>query len=286
MQADEQIVQQNFYRCKVTNYDDTLGELSFWYDEPMNREMRRESQLYPLVREKKEVSDLPIDPDAETNLQRNTRRAKSKIRKLVMTMKADRMLTLTTREAITDIAVFNKLFVRFIKLLHRKYPNFKYVAVAEMHDSIKTSPTKRYSWHYHLAVSGWQDLGYLRHCWQALVDGQINVTSPKTHGNNLKASPQISGYLTKYITKASNETHDFGKYRYRASNGIDLMQFTIWLQAQTWSEAIKEAGNLLFDTYGSIGAHYFADDWNNGWFASWSFNNSSRKAFNANPTTS
>lgn len=286
MQADEQILQQNFYRCKVTNYDDTLGELSFWYDEPYRREERRESQLYPLVREKKETIDIPLDPDAETNQQRSLRRAKSKIRKLVMTMKADRLSTLTTRESIYDLEKMNKLFVRFIKLVHRKYPNFKYVAVAEKHDSDKTSPEKRGSWHYHIAVAGWQDIGYLRHCWQALVDGQINVTSPKKHSQKLKASPQIAGYLTKYITKNSEENHDLAKNTYRVSKGIELMQFTIWLQAQTWSEAIKEAGNLLADTYGSIGSHYFSDDWNNGWFASWSFNNSSRKAFNANPTTS
>lgn len=277
MQTDNAILQQPCYRCKVTNYDETLGELSFWYDEPLGREERREALLYPLVREKKVVSEKPIDPDAETNNERAQRRAKSKVRKLVMTMKADRILTLTQRENIVDIVTYNKLFVRFIKEVHKKYPEFKYVGVAEVQ--------KRGAWHYHLAVSGWQDVGYLRACWRKFCDGNIDVTNPKTNGNHLKASPQIAGYLTKYMSKAFADNNQLDKHRYRSSKGIELQQFTIWLTAQSWSEAQIEAGNLIADTYGQIGSYFFADDWNNGWFASWSFNNSKR-ASTAKPVTS
>lgn len=256
------ILTEKFYRVKITNYGNN-GEASFWYDEPLHRAERRESQLYPLIRTKsQDLNDQLPDPDSETNEERAMRRAKSKVRKLVMTMKADRLLTLTVRENLTCRLTANKLFVRFIKLVHRKYPNYKYVSVAEVQ--------KRGAWHFHMAVSGFQDLGYLRHCWTALVDGNINVTSPKTCGNKNNASPLISSYITKYMTKAFLENHETGKYRYRASNGIELQQAIFWIKSQTWAEAQKDAGNLIQELYGSIGSFYFSEDWNNGWFASWS----------------
>lgn len=279
MLNQDPILTEKFYRVKITNYG-ANGELSFWYDEPLGRAERREAQLYPLVRNSTSSqieTDLP-DPDAETNLERAFRRAKSKVRKLIMTMKADRMLTLTYRDNVTDREVANRHFVRFIKLVHRKYPDYKYVCVAERQ--------KRGAWHFHIAVSGFQDVGYLRHCWRSLVDGNIDVTSPRTKGDKDKSPPQIAAYLTKYMSKAFIENYEEGKYRYRASNGIELQTAIVWLKSQTWHEAIKDAGNLMSELYGQIGSHYFADDWNNGWFASWSLGSNPSKRLKASLTTS
>lgn len=275
MTNQDSIVIDKFYRVKVTDYGQN-GELAFWYDEPLGREFRREAQLYPAPRAKAgEGLDVQtIDDDEETNEQRAYRRAKSKVRKLAMTMRADRILTLTTRAAITDREQANRLFVRFIKAVHVKYPNFKYVSVAEQHNSEKTSAEKRFSWHFHLAVSGWQDVGFLRAAWLNLIDGNIDVTSPRTKGDKSKSGPIIAAYLTKYMSKAFKENYELGKYRYRASNNIDIKTATFWLRADSWTSAIKESGNLLSDLYGGIGSAYLADDWNNGWFASWSLNSS------------
>lgn len=276
MQMNDTILQDPCYRCKVTNYPNGHAELVFWYDEPLRRAERRESQLYPLVRTKSEPSEI-IDPDAETNAERAARRAKSKVRKLIMTMQADRMLTLTFRDNLTELDTASKLFVRFIKLVHKSYPNYKYVMVAERQ--------KRGAWHFHLAVRGFQDVGFLRAQWRSLADGNIDVTNPRVRGDKSLSSPMIAGYLTKYLSKQFAESHEFNRYRYRASNGIELQQHSFWLNSQSWSEVQKEAGNLISQTYGQIGAYFFSDDWNSGWFASWSF--SSRKsAFKAKPTTS
>jgi hypothetical protein len=273
MQSNEQIVNEKYYRCKVTNYGNH-GEVSFWYDEPLGREHRREAQLYPAPRQQK--SQLEIDqpdPDKETNEERAFRRAKSKVRKLAMTMKADRMLTLTFRENIQDREKANKLLVRFIKLVHEHYKNWKYVCVAELQ--------KRGAWHFHIAVRGFQDVGFLRQTWRTLVDGNIDVTKPFKHKNRKNAGALIASYLTKYMSKAFNENYEYGKYRYRASNGIEIQSSIFWLKSQSWSEAQRDAGNVLADLYGQIGSFYFADDWNNGWFASWNISGSSRA--NAKP---
>ena len=259
MHNDGQIVPDKKYRCKITNYPDGNGELSFYYDEPIGREERRLNQLYPLPRK---VSEEKTPEEIETNQERAFRRAKSKCRKLAMTMNADRLLTLTTRELISDRAVFDKLFVRFIKAVHRAYPNWKYVDVAELQ--------KRGAWHAHLAVAGFQDVAYLRKCWTELVDGNIDVTSPRVKGNKKKASAMCAAYLTKYMSKAFKELHESGKYRYRASNGIEVKYSSFWIGAQTWREAQVMAAELMDDLYGGVGSVFFADDWGSGWMGSWS----------------
>jgi hypothetical protein len=270
------ILPEKYYRCKITHYDNGLGEMSFWYDEPIGREERREACLYPAPRNKKNPEELiTVYADeelAETNAERAQRRAKSKVRKLIMTMKADRMLTLTVRENITDMDEANKLFVRFIKLVHQEYPNWKYVSVAEQQ--------KRGAWHYHIAVSGFQNVKFLRNAWNEVLKkrggGNIDVTSPRAKGAaRNKVSPMIAGYLTKYMTKAFADTHVSGRYRYRSSNGIELDEKTIWLPSQSWRDCQHDAAELMEQLYGQIGSVYFADDWNNGWFASWSLKSSS-----------
>lgn len=262
MQTDAISVSQKSYRCKVTDYGAGNGELSFWYEEPLGREERRLNQLYPLLRQPKEISDIPVDPDSETNEQRAMRRAKSKARKLAMTMKADRILTLTFRENLIDRYNCDKLFVRFIKLVHEKYPNWKYVSCAEKQ--------KRGAWHYHLAVSGFQDVGFFRQAWLKLTDGNIDVTSPRTKGDKDKSACIIASYITKYLNKAFVQNYEFGKQRYRCSQGIVLREAIFWISSQTWRDAIKDASDFLENLYGHVGTVYLSDDWNSGWFSSWS----------------
>lgn len=254
----------NYYRVKITPYSNTLGELSFWYDEPLGRESRREAQLYPSPRKTDQDQT-----DREDNTERAVRRAKSKARKLTMTMQADRMLTLTTRANIEDRKEADKLFVRFIKAVHRAYPKWQYVATAERQ--------KRGAWHYHIAVKGFQDVAFLRAAWRKLVDGNIDVTSPRSKGNRDKAAAIIASYITKYLTKAFTEGHDPGRYRYRASNGIALKTVQFWMRAQDWRQAIAEAAELMEALFDGVGSTYFSDDWLNAWFASWAFNKSRKR---------
>jgi hypothetical protein len=255
--------------------------MAFWYDEPIGREERREACLYPYARtSSKDIKDDDVEVEGETNAERALRRAKSKIRKLIMTMKANRMLTLTFRDNVVDAAEAHKLFVRFIKAVHKEMPNWQYVSVAERQ--------KRGAWHFHIAVAGFQNVKLLRTLWTKLVDGNIDVTGARTRGDKKAASAMIAGYLTKYMTKAFNENYEHGKYRYRASNGIKLNERIIWIPSQTWADAQKDVANLMTQTYGQVGAFYFSDDWNNGWFASWSFTKrrDSSKAPSANFMTS
>lgn len=250
------IIPTKFYRCKLTYYSKHLAECVFWYDEPLGREGRREAQLYP----NRQIDKDQKDP--ESNLARAFRRAKSKCRKLVLSMVADRILTLTFRENITDRELSDRFFVRFIKLVHEKYPKFQYVAVAEKQ--------KRGAWHYHLAVAGWQDVGFLRSTWRSLVDGNIDVTTPRTQGNQKQGAAYVAAYLTKYMTKAFVELHQVGRYRYRASNGITPKQAVFWLQARNYYQAQREAVDLLEELIQPVGSYYFSDDWSCGWLATWS----------------
>lgn len=248
---------ENCYRAKITSYGDGLGEIAFWYDSPLGREQRSEALHYPSPRLEK-----PDPVDLESNQERAFRRAKSKVRKLVMTIRADRLLTFTTRENITDRTLFDKLFVRVVKLIHEKYPEWKYVAVAERQ--------KRGAWHYHLAVTGFQDVGFIRAAWLSLVDGNIDVTAPRTGGDKKAGAASIAGYLTKYMSKAFIELYEFGKYRYRASQGIELNTCMFWMEARNFYSAQKEAAEVIHVCFEGVGCFYFSDDWSHGWLASWS----------------
>lgn len=264
MQAEHIINPAPVYRVKLTHFDKGVGEFAFWYDEPIGRDSRREAMLYPPVRSR---SSEP----SETNQERAARRAKSKMRKLIMSMRADRMLTLTFRDNITDLDKAQKLFVRFIKLVHASYPSWQYVAVPEKQ--------KRGAWHFHLAVSGFQDVGFLRAAWRSLVDGNIDVTSSRTRGDKRAASASIAAYLAKYLAKTF-ESSELNKHRYRASLGIEINSTTIWLQAQSWRDAISEVLSLCHEKYNQVGNIYLSDDFANGWICSWSLDRTRSKASN------
>jgi len=256
------IVPAPVYRFKLTDYDDGVGEVSFWYDEPIGREARREAVLYPAPRVRSS------EPKQE-NVERAVRRAGSKVRKLVMTMRADRLLTLTTREAIMDRKAFSALWVRFVKEVHKVYPKWQYVCVLEKHDSEKTSDYKRGSYHCHASVSGWQDVGTLRKIWRKLTDGTIHVTPPRDHGQKRSTSASIAGYLKKYLTKTFADSQ-CGAHRYTAAATIELRQLSGWFGAPTFADAVEEAYKLLHGLFGQVGTVYLDDNYANGWFASWS----------------
>jgi len=247
------------YRYKLTHFDTGIAEISFWYDEPIGREHRRENQLYPGPRAYMTEAEAKAD-----NVERVARRAKSKLRKLIMAIKSDRILTLTFRDNVLELDQARKYFVRFIKEVHKVYPGWQYVAVPERQ--------KRGAWHFHLAVSGFQDVGFLRSTWWGLVgkaQGNIDVTSPRTRGDNRKGSALIAGYLNKYLAKTFSTFAETNKNRYYASQGIQITTVSGWFEAQTWREALAEGEAILIDIDGNVGGVYLSDDWLNGWFCSW-----------------
>ena len=147
-------------------------------------------------------------------LQKSQGRARRTVRKKCLSMNADRMLTLTFRENVTDIEEAWSCFKYFCKLMRWRYKDrFQYVAVPEYQ--------KRGAVHFHLALSGFYHVNTVRRFWKRAVghrDGNIDITSPRRHGKRSWNPKRIAQYLAKYITK--NDSVDFNKRRYSSGGKI------------------------------------------------------------------
>jgi hypothetical protein len=145
-----------------------------------------------------------------TNLEDAARRAKQQVRLRCKAIAADRMITLTYRENMTDKARLKRDFDAMRRRLG-KLQNFQYVAVAERQ--------KRGAWHLHIAVKGRQNYRVLRAIWQSIVgvgQGNVDVRNPfKQRGLRHK----LASYLAKYIAKNCDE-HALNEKRYWTSRGI------------------------------------------------------------------
>ncbi|WP_256253317.1 rolling circle replication-associated protein [Burkholderia ubonensis] len=110
--------------------------------------------------------------NSESNLMDAAKRAKQQVRLRCKAIGADRMITLTCRENMTDKARLKRDFDKLLRRLGGLY-DFQYVAVAERQ--------KRGAWHLRVAVRGRQNYRVLRSIWQSIVgvgNGQINVRNP------------------------------------------------------------------------------------------------------------
>lgn len=169
--------------------------------------------------------------------ERAARYAKKQVHYSIRQINADHMITLTTRDPITDRAEFFEVFTRFIRLVRNKvlFENhllssprreFNYVAVPELQE--------RGAFHMHMAVHGKQDIKFLNACWYVALGG-----SPTDKGDNTKGAVNVvyfkrrfSGYrseikttrlvsyLTKYVTKDFFNDDNLGQHRYSRSRGI------------------------------------------------------------------
>lgn len=99
-----------------------------------------------------EPSDIPEpafrgirgEGDIEKNRERAARRAKKKIRHSCKSAQFDRMLTLTTCDAIFDRNEFQRKIEKFIRLVRQTTGDaLPYVIALEKHDSEKTNEAKR-----------------------------------------------------------------------------------------------------------------------------------------------
>lgn len=149
------------------------------------------------------------------SLNESQRRARSMVRRKCMTIQADRLLTLTTRENIQDVDRAWSIFARFTRMMKKRYKDFKYVAVPEYQ--------KRGAVHFHLAIRGYYHANTVRRLWNRAIgegDGNIDITSPKKAGKNSWNPKRISAYIAKYITK--EESTEFNRKRYSSGGKIQL----------------------------------------------------------------
>jgi hypothetical protein len=160
-------------------------------------------------------SNSSKDQMNEAVLKKSIQRARTTIRRKLLSMQADRMLTLTFRENVKEIDDAWKCFKYFTRLMRWRFGSrFTYVAVPEYQ--------RRGAVHFHLAISGYYPVTTVRRLWHRAVgkyDGNIDITSPRRAGKNSWNAKRIANYLAKYLTKS--ESTEFNRKRY--SSGGDIL---------------------------------------------------------------
>ena len=217
----QEILNNNGYQAwhKVTlrDFGDENLEISVMpyetWSEPCENDLRPKS--------------LRGEGDRERSAESAAKRAKRRVRHLCKLLKARYMVTLTTKEIITDIDVFQKLFQEFVRRI-RLVNNFQYVATHELQ--------QRGALHLHVAVATRQDYKLLWSVWQRVVgegQGRVHVTS----GTKKASVNLIAAYISKYIAKSFQTVNpdDLNKRRYWASKNIGEIIKEVHLLRKNWS---------------------------------------------------
>jgi hypothetical protein len=120
-----------------------------------------------------------------------------------MMLRADRMLSLTFRENLTDLGLAWKALGKWFRMVRRLMPDFAYVAVPERQD--------RGAWHFHLAIRGFRNVSVLRYLWHKVVgSGSVNIG---------RGGAWKRGAIARYLCKYMSEDFDTGQaYRKRYSS--------------------------------------------------------------------
>jgi hypothetical protein len=211
------------YRATLRHFHESILEISFAF--------------VPVPRKK---AQRGFSEAREENRDRAASRARSEVRRAILALHPDRMLTLTYRENVTDFVRASDDFSAFMRRLRRFYPRLRYVAVPERQ--------KRGAWHWHIALQGWLDVNIARRAWLDTIAGSGNVDmslsnrwrSPNRQGSPVESMLRLASYLAKYVGKAiGEESLALNARSYRVCKGLKVPVIRIPL---TSSRSAAQAG--------------------------------------------
>lgn len=186
-------------------------------------------------------------------------RARSVVARKCRSIAASRMLTLTTREAVTDLERFWRLFTRFLQRCRRAGIEFRYVAVPELQ--------KRGAWHLHVAIDRYLPHAQVYAEWIAVVgSGTADLHKFKARSDADKAIA-VAGYISKYIGKTLMGA-EFGRKRYRCSRGIEVSKETEVMDRRFTGDVVTVAEAFELFT-GREPRSVRINDYGGAWAASW-----------------
>jgi len=206
---------------RVTRYKDGTNTVCVYPPRPPTNDKKQQT-INDSERQEK---------NARMNRYRRTKAVHYCCRQIV----ADRMLTLTFRQNITDLAEAAKLFKTFCEIAKRQGLINNYIGVFEQQ--------KRGAWHMHIALGEYVSVTKTRAIWQKILkkrnyDGQVNVASFR--GGYKKRTKSISGYLCKYLTKDS----DINYIRSRDMPKPEVKTYAVYMNLHLLTDLIKQYPNV------------------------------------------
>lgn len=132
-------------------------------------------------------------------------RAATEVRRSILAIAADRMLTLTYAENMTDRTQALRDLMKFIRIMRRNFSRWQSVSVLEYQ--------QRGACHFHIALCGYYDITVIRSAWQSIVGrGSCHMAfEPRANGNPYS---KLASYMAKYLAKDTDEGRRPGEHRY------------------------------------------------------------------------
>ena len=148
-------------------------------------------------------SHKKFDQDADGDHQ-TLSRARSAVRRLVLSLPGKAFLTLTYADNQTDYKAAKADLQAFVRRCRHKYGKFPHVAVAETQ--------KRGAWHWHIVLDGFYPYQEIRELWTHGFIDIRKVSNPRKAAN----------YIGKYLTKTFKTKWPAREPRYLRSRNIEV----------------------------------------------------------------
>jgi len=202
------------------------------------------------------------------------RRAKTNARRLILTLRPTSLGTTTFRENLTDPRTAWRVMDKFIRFVHKRFPDDKFIAFPELQE--------RGALHFHFPIAGWmpkQKLRYYHDCSRkdsGKYGGTFNVSWNRKAGvSDAENSVKICNYLTKYLSKRMGQSpRQLGEHRYRASKDIKPPRTKCFMDAQSLSRAAEGLVALIEGSHKGVVTYYFQSSPDSpvpvfGWACTW-----------------
>jgi uncharacterized short protein YbdD (DUF466 family) len=186
----------------------------------------------------KPMSPRGYSPDREENRIKQVTKSKGNIRRLVTRHSLSRKWELTFAENIQDVGEADYHFRNFMKRIRRKHPELKYVTTREFQDKYGRGAV-----HYHLAVNIFVVKKEFDKIWGN------GFTWMKAYDDTGKEG-KIYSYITKYLTKYSNDERLKGHHLYLCSQGLQVPYKDMFFESK------DDFMNYLKDKYPKIHEKY------------------------------
>ena len=148
----------------------------------------------------------------EANMVRSVSRSKAQMRRDMLSIGVDRMITLTYASNMQDRGKAIRDRQEFDRRMRRAMPSWFGVAVLERQ--------KRGAWHWHIAVRGFYDVRIVRALWQRTIREKARVHIGWSWDQKGNCYTKLASYMAKYMGK-DLENSISEKHRYHTSGDVD-----------------------------------------------------------------
>lgn len=177
----------------------------------------------------------------EANMERSVARSKAQMRRDMLSIGVDRMITLTYASNMQDREKAIRDRQEFDRRMRRAVPSWFGVAVMEQQ--------KRGAWHWHIAVRGFYDVRIVRALWQRTIKERARVHIGWEWDQKGNCYTKLASYMAKYMGKEMAQSIT-EKHRYHTSGDVErpMEKFTVPLLAPRSTEllmALQMAAELI-----------------------------------------